>query len=174
MNLNDVYQVLLIFSGRRWLATPSYWLPTVDQREDKKFNITLDEIIENVDAFHGFWNPFKVDFLSGPMDVATPSDAASPSSRSWYRALYSQDPEVKDLRFPGHYGPATIDKTSEIGSKLVCTLCSNSNPCSFAGICNATTAICDCRDGYSGVLCEREPESLDSGKFIIFQEDDRF
>ena len=161
-NGGQPYWMLLIFSGRRWIVTASFWLPSFQEGDPDvgiiNSNVTMNEIIYNVDRYHAFWYPFLADFMSDPMDVATPTDALTPTGLAWYRTLATQRPGDKDPSSPGYYGPAYVDETYGVDTKLVCPFCnSDGNPCSFAGRCNETTAICECAANYTGVLCEKEP-----------------
>ena len=103
-----------------------------------------DDLTENFHPF--FWN-YSVKFISNPVDVDTPLDAATPIIVNWFGA---QDQGVLTM------GLQAADLNRPSKALLACTICDSTvYPCMFDGVC--TAGSCECSTGSSGSLCQSTP-----------------
>ena len=87
-------------------------------------------------------------FISNPVDVDTPLDAATPIGVNWFGAQAQGISTV---------GIQAADPNRPSEAVLLCAVCNNiTSPCQLDGICIAGT--CECRTGSSGPLCQVTPD----------------
>ena len=100
------------------------------------------------EKFHAHFWDYSVSFISNPVDVDTPSDAATPIGVKWFGAQAQGISTV---------GIQAADPNRPSEAVLLCAVCNNiTSPCQFDGICIAGT--CECRTGSSGPLCQVTPD----------------
>ena len=147
-NIPDNIEVIM-FLGRNWVVGFSS-----EMRGDRGGQ-TLEIVGERQLArylsedFHGYYSTYSVYFYSGPRDFGTTSDSLSTSD-----ALAPVDLVWHDINQP-------VDRPLE--TNLLCGVCdADVNKChTTVGKCNNGT--CECFLGFTGSLCEREPNCVVDG-----------
>ena len=99
------------------------------------------------EKFHAFFWDYSVKFISNPVDVDTPLDAATPIGVNWFGA------QAQGV-LPVGIQAADLNRPSK--AVLLCTIChSTVYPSMFDGVC--TAGSCECSAGSSGSLCQSTP-----------------
>ena len=101
------------------------------------------------DKVHSHFSDYSVEYISNPVDVNTPSDAATPIGVNWFGA---------QARGISMVGIQAVDPNRPSTAVLLCAVCDNiTNPCFFNGICQ-DDGTCMCTTGSSGTLCQITPD----------------
>ena len=145
------HYTVIFFSGRRWVATHTGLLPSLNQthlllgKEAGREEI-LGFFTNN--SFHAHWSNFAVEYLSEPMDLGTPSSQNSPESFGWYEA--EAKTAITQVEIQG------VNQGRPFDTRLICATCDGEfNPCFFDGVCLNST--CVCAIGAHGTRCEKSP-----------------
>jgi hypothetical protein len=136
---------IIFFTGRRWVLTHSLFLALAG---DGKENLLL-----YLSEFHAHFSEYKVSFITEPLDVGTPANAATPIAAEWFFAgekAASSDGEPV-------FGIQIAERTLPSDAVFLCAKCHNtSNPCFYDAECR-NDGRCECVTGSSGVLCQVIP-----------------
>jgi len=135
---------MIFYMGRRWAILMS---------ESNAFLVreTLPEVLST--DFHAYWSNYAVGFLSDPVDVDTPDDAATPVGLRWIQAKTKQNGASTNNAI----SVQSTDQNRPSAAILLCSTCSNTtNRCLFDGLCN-DDGSCTCLTGSSGALCQIPP-----------------
>ena len=158
---SNVDQVLdlIFFTGRRWVVTHSGLLkdfrPQLDGDPSNTTGILETQLsLYMKEEFHAYWSNYTTAFVSEPVDVAKPKDAATPISLLWFNTEQSSlttEEDEKTVAMP--------DGSQSLDPNLICSVCDDvENPCFFASRCE-NTGVCNCITGASGTLCQIPPTS---------------
>lgn len=171
---------VMLFNGRRYIITDT------DQMKELQAMLyfgggtdvrsALVGYLSN--TFHAFHSlPYSSFFVSGGIDMGTPSDALTPIGLQWYESRHRSGrlyELVLGFRYPesnrgdlgsdndmGSFNMAFFDPEQAISvdTALICGVCDEKNSCLNRQECNA--GVCSCAPSYDGKLCEVEsPTSL--------------
>jgi hypothetical protein len=136
---------IILFTGRRWVLTYSLFLALAGDGKESLLLYLSD--------FHAHFSEYKVSFITEPLDVGTPANAATPIGTEWF---------VAGEKAEGRDGEAALEiQTAEralpLEAVFLCAKCHNiSNPCFYDAECH-NDGHCECVTGSSGVLCQLAP-----------------
>ena len=137
---------IIIFTGRRWIATKSNKLKDFipNQMKNQTNRQYLADYFNN--EFHGFFSNYEIDYISGATDVLTPDDGVTPVNLHWYHARSDRSPDFSLF--------------TQV--MLLCAICDTilDNDLEYDASCfgrgTCKSGICDCKLGSYGVLCQAE------------------
>ncbi|CAB9522004.1 expressed unknown protein [Seminavis robusta] len=143
------HHLLVFYTGRRWVSTHTGLIsPSANWTQFNSKETALQELIKFFDNFHGHWTNYAVEFISEPMDIATPADAPQPIGILFYEAITKSSINQTEIQAPNEARPTE--------ARMVCGYCNDDfNPCHFDGVCVQGT--CSCAIGAHGSLCEKSP-----------------
>eukprot|EP00977_Amphora_coffeiformis_P027152 scaffold34585_cov221-Amphora_coffeaeformis.AAC.3 len=130
---------IIFFTGRRWVLSHTGLLD-IGQTN-------VSGLVDFFANFHGAYSKYEVAFISGSVDMGTPSDSVSPVGVEWLGASQKSDT---------YFGLQTPQKTLLSTSILSAKCNDEANPCYFDSICT-NQSTCNCATGASGALCQVPP-----------------
>jgi hypothetical protein len=131
----------ILFTGCRWIVTfyTSGWMSGSTE--------TTVDIMDYLAHFDGHYSNFTAAFISGPVDVGRPSNAATPIQEDWFRT--TEQSSGLDIQSADENFPIDVD--------FICATCNNGTAtCSFNSVCNSD-GTCECTTGARGVRCQIAP-----------------
>lgn len=160
-----LHHYLLFFAGRRWVITDA---SMNDEALENKTAVV--DYLSDPTKFNHISSFFSPSYASSPMDVGTPSDAASPDKLNWFNVRKcGLDDDSSDCAW------WEVAEDEPVDAVLHCAFCDQrDNPCENGATCNfekspGDQGICECFPGTKGSLCEYEvlctdPQDDDASK----------